>query len=62
MDNERPKQSVSLLKDFVGLYSDVEDRDIPNGGMAEQINIFSKKTGSLETRGGLVEVTLTLLE
>lgn len=62
MDNERVKQPVSLLKDFVGLYSDVSPDDIPNGGMAEQVNVFSKKTGSLECRGGLVFVSLTVID
>lgn len=57
MDSENPKP-ISVLRDFVGLYSDVQPTVIPNGGMAEQINIFSMRHGELKTRGGLVEVTL----
>jgi len=61
MDNERPKV-VSVLKDFQGLVSDIDPSDAPNGAMVEQINIFSLQIGSLETRLGLKEVTLTRLE
>lgn len=62
MDSEKTRQSESIIKDFVGLYSDVEPCDIPRGGFAEQINVFSKQLGSIETRGGLVEVSLTIID
>lgn len=61
MDNERPRQ-VSILKDFVGLHSDADPMDIPEGAMSEQMNMFSLRTGELTTRGGLQEVTVTFLE
>ena len=61
MDNDKPA-SVSIMKDFVGLYSDADPSDIPNGAMSEQINIFSLQRGTMETRGGLHEVSLTRLE
>jgi hypothetical protein len=51
-----------VLKDFQGLVSDCDASDIPNGAMAEQMNMFSLQIGSLQPRGGLTEVTLTRLE
>lgn len=61
MDSERPRP-VSLMKDFLGLYSDVSAEDCPPGGMQEQINILCVKQGELTTRGGLAVVTLTTLQ
>lgn len=61
MDNDRPA-SVSVLKDFVGLVSDVDPCDAPNGAMTVQVNMFSLQVGVLEPRSGLKEVTLTYLE
>lgn len=61
MDNEDGKP-ISVLRDFVGQYSDVQPTTIPNGGMEIQVNIFSKRTGELETRGGLIEISLSILD
>lgn len=62
MDNERKNQPSSVLRDFVGQMSDVNPERIPVGGTETQINIFCKKTGMLETRGGLAFVELTVVD
>jgi hypothetical protein len=61
MDDRRPTV-VRVLKDFVGLYSDSDITDIPNGAMAEQVNFFSLQLGALTTRGGIQEVETSALE
>lgn len=61
MDSEDGKP-ISVLKDFVGQFSDMNPEVIPNGGMEAQMNCFSMRTGELITRGGLVECSLTVLD
>lgn len=61
MDEERPKQPSSVIRDFTGMYSDVQPTVIPKGGMETQVNCFSMRTGELVTRGGLIDVTLTFV-
>jgi len=40
----------------------VQSSVIPQGGFETQINCLSKQIGSLETRGGLIEISLTTLD
>ncbi len=61
MDDQKPT-IVRVLKEFQGLYSDADPCDAPNGGMSEQLNIFSLHFGELTTRGGLIEVQVVALE
>jgi hypothetical protein len=61
MDQE-PHKRVLVMKDFLGLVSDIDHSDCPPGGMVEEVNIFSKQVGSLTTRGGLLEVETEFLE
>lgn len=61
MDSEDGKP-ISVLRDFVGMYSDMNPEVIPNGGMEMQMNCFSMRTGELVTRGGLVEISLSILD
>lgn len=61
MDDAKPT-IVRVLKEFQGLFSDSDPCDIPNGGMSEQLNIFSLHHGELTTRGGIIEVETTALE
>lgn len=61
MDGEDGKP-ISVLRDFVGMYSDMNPEVIPNGGMEMQQNCFSMRTGELICRGGIVECSLTILD
>lgn len=58
MDNDKAKV-VSVMKDFMGLVSDIDPCDAPSGAFVVQINCFSLSVGSVETRLGLAQVSFT---
>lgn len=61
MDSEDGKP-ISVLRDFVGMYSDMNPEVIPNGGMEMQMNCFSLRTGELTCRSGVCEISLSILD
>jgi hypothetical protein len=50
------------LRQFEGMFSDVDPRDVPEGKLLFQLNLVSEVNGQLTTRGGLRRVELETLE
>ena len=56
MPDSAPKSSVEI-KDFPGLINNMDERDLPDGAAAVQVNVTSHKMAELSTRPGYRVVT-----
>lgn len=59
---DRPPLQGTMLNEFAGQYSDVDQDDCPRGTMYKQLNLHSIVQGQLTTRGGLKEIATDTLE
>ena len=56
-----PRPAGVVIDDFVGMVSDADPGDIPDGAAAYQLNCGTVRPGELTVRGGLKEVTFDTL-
>lgn len=54
--SDKPK-FIKEINDFAGLYVQDSPHDLPEGGAADQVNIKSIETGSMEVRLGVRPVS-----
>ncbi len=48
---------IVIMADFPGMFTNVDPRDLPEGGAEEQLNATSMRLGELSVRLGIREVT-----
>ncbi len=52
-----PARPVVVMMDFPGMFTNIDPRDLPDGGAEEQVNATSVRLGELSVRLGIREVT-----
>lgn len=50
-----PPQTV-VIRDFTGLYTNMDAADIPVGAAQQQVNVSAEQQGVFHVRGGFVRV------
>lgn len=60
--NQPESPNAPTTHDFLGVYSDSDPRDVPDGYLLRQLNLYCEKNGQLTTRGALRTIRLETLE
>lgn len=60
--NQPDNPNTPGYTEFQGMFSDIDQMDVPDEYLYRQVNLLSEVNGQLTTRGGLRRVTLETLE
>lgn len=51
-----PPPAKVVIKDFTGLFTNVDSADLPEGAAREQVNVVGERVGYFQVRMGYVRV------